>query len=259
MEFVVGQTETGAVSAAAFGTPKWKTHVRETPPVRDPRGRSRPTHRFSPYCEALQRNVGIEGGNELTCFLLLEILHAAGLIRWFKEQPFALTKEQHGIEATPDFIFEWMDGRLYVPEVKSAKFVTSDVEDKTAQLAAFMAKEDITYVLWTDKKHLHKRLWHNVRAVRRAGIGFFSPADVERVRATVRDGPKTLQQLIDGGVDSDLVLNQIRAGAMHFNLLEKRNAKTIITPCAEPALYADLLSSRPDPESWWNALPDHRP
>ena len=85
-----------------LGTVEWIQLVRSTPPVRNPIGRSRPTEQFFPYSEALKRNMGIEGGNELTGMLLLEALHAAGLVRWFKEQPFKLTEIEHGIEATPD-------------------------------------------------------------------------------------------------------------------------------------------------------------
>ena len=128
------------MSDLTIGSPDWIEHVRTTPPVRDPRGRSRPTQRWNPHVEALERESGLEGGNELTCALLLEILHAAGLVTWFKEQPFKLNQESHGVDATPDFMFQWKNGALYVPEVKSARFVTSEVEAECAAISAVLAK-----------------------------------------------------------------------------------------------------------------------
>jgi hypothetical protein len=237
-----------------IGTDDWIQFVRSTPPVRNPIGRSRPTEQFFPYSEALKRNMGIEGGNELTGMLLLEALHAAGLVRWFKEQPFELNEPEHGIEATPDFIFEWCDGKRFVAETKSSAYVTADVLDRTARLTALLGKVEIDYLLWTDKIHLRKPLWTNVRRIWSERGAYYSTEEVEIVMKAICDGPRTLGYLVEHGANSDTALHLAGKGRAHFNLTEHWNARTIISDRPEKSHYGLHLGAKHDPEAWWNSL-----
>jgi len=198
--------------------------------------------------------MGIEGGNELTGMLLLEALHAAGLVRWFKEQPFQLKEDAHGIEAVPDFLFEWCDGTKYVAETKSAAYVTADVLDRTTQLTALLAKAGINYVLWTDKDHLRRPLWTNVRRVWNERGAHYSREELEVVTEAISESPRTLQHLVELGANPDAALHLVGRGRAHFNLTEKWNARTIISSQPERSHYRLHLAARHDPEAWWNSL-----
>lgn len=243
------------MSSAALGTAAWLREVRSSLPVRGVLGRSRPTQQFAPKSAALGRNASAEGGNELTALLLLEALHAAGLVTWFKEQPFELTEQEHGVKAIPDFIFEWQGGIVYVLEVKSAKYLTVEVNEKLAQVASVINGAGMKYLVWTDKKQLKKPLWSNVRKLWSARGIFVSDTDRDKALSAVRKGPTTLGALLKDGNDPEVLMYLVAMGQAHFNLNEKRNEHTQVRTSAIAAHYHDLLGARPDPESWWNAIP----
>lgn len=206
--------------------------------------------------ESLGRNLGIEGGNELTCALLLELLLKCGLVVWYKEQPFEMTTREHGVDAVPDFIFQWHDRRVFVAEVKSKKFLTVEVERKLEDVARVISNAGIEYLLWTDQQQLNRVVWHAVRSIYRAGISAVPREEVTSALLMVRDGPATLEELRRGGIDVAVVKNQVHCGAMHYNLLRKLDANTIISRRPDESYYLGLLGDRPDTERWWHSLPD---
>jgi hypothetical protein len=242
---------------APLGSKEWIDDVYASPPARDPRGRSRPTQRASPPSSALRRSVGIEGGNELTAYLVLEILFAAGLIKRFKEQPFALDRKLYGSAAIPDFIFEWYDGQHFVAEVKSSAYYTAAKERTAEKLHELLGKHQLKYVVWTTEAHLTRRLWHNVRQIRRRHLKIPEPIQLDALLRELEQGPKSLGLLIDQGYEQDEILCAIWSGQLHINLLEKRDVTTKVHRYPNPHFYTPLLGARPDTESWWNALSDH--
>lgn len=239
-----------------FGSPAWIDYVYSSPPARDPRGRSRPTQRSSPHSDALGRSVGIEGGNELTACLLLEIWVACGLVRRFKEQPFALDAALYGKGAIPDFIFEWRDGTHVVAEVKSSAFYTAEKIQAAERLSNFLTEHGLRYVVWQTNAHLTRRAWHNVRQVRGAKHLVPEPHALERLLSDLNGTSMTYQQLIANGHDTELIRHAVWTGKAHFNLLEKMNVSTEISATANAGHYAALIGARPDPNEWWNSLPD---
>jgi hypothetical protein len=237
-------------SSPKFGTDEWLRHVRSTPPVRDPLGRSRPTCQFSPYSRHLERNVGIEGGNELTAFLLLEALQSCGLVAWFKEQPFEEDNR------TPDFLFQWHTGMRYVAEVKSAKFITDEVKAYLEEMDALVKGVGMAYVVWTDREHLREPLWSNVRKIDKELKADHDEKETERLIALLQAGDTTLAQLAHEGVDPDTVLHAVAQGRASFDFTGRWNTKTVISEKPHEASFSKLLGARHDPEQWWNALSD---
>ncbi len=239
-----------------LGSNGWIDHVYTSAPARDPRGRSRSTQRASPPSNALERSVGIEGGNELTAYLFLEILFSAGLVRRFKEQPFEMDRKLYGMAAIPDFIFEWHDSQQFVVEVKSSNFYTAEKERTAERLHAVLNEKQIRYVVWTSEVHLTRVVWHNVRQIRRRRLKDVAPSTLETLTRKLEETPLSLGDLIDQGYDQDEVLASVWNGRLHLNLLEKRNVRTQVYANPNPHFYASLLGARPDLERWWNALPD---
>lgn len=242
---------------AEIGTQLWISQVRGTPPVREPLGRSRPTHQFAPYCRHLNLTVGIEGGNELTALLMLDVFALAGLVTWFKPQPFELTEQAHGINAVPDFAFQWRStGQIYIAEAKAKAYINESVLAETSQLSKLFAAHGVEYLLWNDKEHLTRMLGSNVRKLWNCRSIFLSDEEIKAARDSVASGARTLGQLISQGVKSDAIFHLADAGHLHFNLMDKRSLKTNIAGVANEQHYDALLKGRIDPESWWNAIPD---
>lgn len=249
----------GALITAGIGTSAWIEQVRSTPPARSPLGRSRPTHQYKPYLASMGRQVACEGANEVTCALLLDILAKAGLVRWWKEQPFQLKEREHGIEATPDGIFEWTNGKHYVLETKSAKYVTEKVLAKAAELEALFKAAGVTYLFWTDDKQVGNPLRTTVRQIWTAGGADISADEVGQVMNIVAQGPVAIGTVLEQGIRPDAYRHAIAIGKVHCNLTEKLDEHTILYPNRLDHAYDVLLGGGPDPEGWWNALPDKQP
>ena len=241
-----------------IGTPAWISEVRHSPPTRAVLSRRRATHQFAPYLNSIGRRAACEGANELTCALLLDILARAGLVRWFKDQPFTLTEAEHGIKATPDFLFEWVDGRRFVLETKSAKYVTEAVMAKATRLEALFDRAGLTYLFWTDDKQVAKPLRSNVRKLWHARGMQLDESDLLRTTDSVKHGPVPMGVLLSEGIHPQAIRQAIDQGRVHCNLTENLDERAILYPTVLERAYDVLLGGRPDPESWWNALPNRQ-
>lgn len=101
-----------------IGSPAWIKAVYEADPARSVLGRSRPTQRNISVDRELGTSIAVEGRLENMALQMLDWLKNQGLVRRFKTQPFKLNKDEHGFEATPDFMFEDDTQNQYVLEVK---------------------------------------------------------------------------------------------------------------------------------------------
>lgn len=240
-----------------FGSRQWIDCVYDTKSARDPRGRSRPTHRFAPAFRSQKNPVCMEGGNELTAFLMLEIFQECGLIDRFKPQPFLLN--QPGLVATPDFLFEMKDEHgasiQIVVEVKSSAYYTVERQKKCETLSRFFAQYGIRYVVWTTKEHLTRTLWHVVRQVSMSQV--LVPS-VERTNdlLDVLRRPKTMGSLIDLHYSVDEILHEVWKGRAHFDLTLPIGAETMVGQTPHADTYAHLFHAEPNAEAWWDSLPD---
>ncbi len=241
-----------------FGSATWLDAIKASNWMPPPLGKGRPTERLSPHCRALGRTVEVEGGYQLTLLLLLDIWQAAGLVEWFRERPFRLTTVEHGLALAPSFIFEWIPtGAIYVVSFRQKKFQTTELVAEAQEAAKFLDDRGLRYLLWNDKEHVTTTAWHNVRQIHRSGVFAHDTPVLERAIACVPEGGTTLGSLAKSGIDSEIVLNLIWNGVLHINLLEKRNVSTRVVSAVDPHVYGALIGSRPDPESWWNALQDY--
>ena len=123
-----------------------------TEPVREVKGKSRPTQRFSQKnpLENLKQ-IWAEGGNEHTAVLLLIHLEVLGIVRRFKLQPFNISDLDETLEGVPDILVEMKNGRFYVIEAKARRYITVEVNEKLNQIDECMKSLGIDYLLWNDK------------------------------------------------------------------------------------------------------------
>jgi hypothetical protein len=244
-------------SQEVMGSTAWLAKVYTTPPVRDPGGRSRPTERFVMKSRYAQQRYVVEGGNELTAALLLDILYAAGLVKRYKPQPFVMYADVHGVDATPDFLFEWAPTSIhFVAEVKSSSYLDPEKLRKVCKVGGAVVRHGLRYCLWNTKEHMTDWTWTNVRQTHKLKNMFPDDDTVDKLCDLLATGPKTLGHLLDAGVDQDTVLHRAWHGHAHFDMCKKRTVATAISAQPRPEYYHHLLNASPDPESWWNALGD---
>jgi hypothetical protein len=58
-----------------------------------------------------------EGGGASIARSLMEAMQNTGVVTRFKLEPFTLTRTEHGVDATPDSLFQTVDGETFVIEV----------------------------------------------------------------------------------------------------------------------------------------------
>lgn len=148
-----------------FGSEDWVAHVRNTPPVRKIKSRSKYTHRHAPWLFRRNRLAYVESRNELVGILALEYLEMLGDLLFYKEQPFRTPLElwESGVDAlgdrgsreyTPDFFAIGLNGEKFVIEVKSARFISRVHEEGFERWKEIFAEHGLKYLLWTDHKPL---------------------------------------------------------------------------------------------------------
>jgi hypothetical protein len=109
----------------------------------------------------------LQGRNETTAALLLEYLTTLGHITRYKAQPFQTSADEFGYEIVPDFMAIDRSGKIFVIEVKSARFITPLTQSILERNRKTFSKFGITYLWWTDTKPLNKNVRFNLLNMRR--------------------------------------------------------------------------------------------
>ena len=249
-----------------FGSTEWLTHVENSPPVRKTKGRTMYTHRHALWLICLNRLGYVESRNELICILALEYLAMRGQISFFKEQPFTTPKElwderitaladRNSHQYTPDFYARSPNGERFIIEVKSARFLSREMEADIERWKEIFGKYGLKYLLWTDQAPLVNYLRQNLLRLRRAAVQHYEKDEVSRlIHILQQDGPMPVWALYNRNVDADLIANAVWAGKAHFPLQYVLGDNTQISLEASDDLAHHLLGLEPDMYRWWNSL-----
>ena len=252
--------------SVSFGSDEWLTHVEKSPPVRKIKSRTRYTHRHSPWLLRRNRLGYVESRNELIGILALEYLEMRGCISFYKEQPFTTPKElwEEGVanltdrkshEYTPDFYARSPNGERFVIEVKSARFVSREMEASIERWREIFAEHGLKYLLWTDRSPLVSHLRQNLLRLRRAAVQYYEPDEVSRlVQILEEKGPRPVWALYNLDVDLDLIAYATWQGKTHFPLQSLLGGNTEISLAPADDLAGHLLGLEPDMHHWWNTL-----
>jgi uncharacterized protein YlzI (FlbEa/FlbD family) len=199
-----------------------------------------------------------EGGGAAIARSLLETMQNAGVVTRFKLEPFKLTRQDHGIDATPDNLFQTQNGETFVVEVKSSQFLTAERIEKCRQVEAALAGSGMRYLLWTDTSPIPPMLWRLIREMRRLGFSAISQDDIQKVINAISDQPKSVAELREAGIYRNLILCAAWHGVAHFSLNYEFNEKTIISSDVNTREFSRFLTSDVKSHVWWNNLrPSH--
>ena len=238
----------------ALGSKKWIEQVFSEGPARSVQGRSRPTQRYL----TLDRRGHIviaEGGGAAISRGLLEAMQNAGVVTRFKLEPFQLTRRDHGIDATPDILFQTSSGETFVVEVKSSRFLTSEKIEKCRQVELALRGSGMTYLLWTDTSPIPPTLWRLIREMRRLGFCAISQAEIQKVIDAIAHTHKSVAELRQLGIYRDQILAATWHGAAHFSLHSEFGDKTMIAKDVNTRQFSRCLKSVIKNHVWWNNLP----
>jgi len=228
----------------------------ESPPRRQVNGRSRPTQRFVFRSDCSGVTV-TEGGNELTAALLFEHMWRCGWLRRYKFQPFSLDQLDLPETTVPDVLVELVDGRYFLVEVKSAKFLTPEKRQKFEATASLLRTRSLNCVLWTDANELSKTVWHNARHLQRASRLKVDDGDMNAVLPALPHA-RTLGQLMQiTDTPFDVLLAVAARGVFHLNLQKKFDEHAHVFTKAPTHEFNMLFSAGPNAGGWWNRVPSH--
>lgn len=249
-----------------FGSAEWLAHVESSLPVRKIKSRTSHTHRHAPWLICRNRLGFVESRNELVGLLALEYLEMRGLLSFHKEQPFTTPLElwEEGIanltdrkshQYTPDFFARSPDGNLFVIEVKSARFVSREMEASCERWKEIFAEYGLKYLLWTDRSPLVGHLRNNLFRLRRAAIQYYDTDEVSRLVGILQEkGPMPVWALYNLDIDLDLIAYTTWLGKAHFPLQRLLSGNTQVGLEADDSLAQHLLGLEPDLYRWWNSL-----
>jgi hypothetical protein len=236
-----------------LGTAAWRQWVFSSGPARDPRGRSRPTQRYVVLDDDGSSSVA-EGGNTAIARAILTTAVHAGQVVKAKLEPFSLTVAEHGVAATPDVLFEAADGRLFVPETKSSKYLTEAKLERLRHVEEVINKAGMTYLFWTDAWPLTPAVWRLLRETRRCGTSAVDEQELRRLADTIQDGPRTVRELREAGLYREIVLAGVWRGQAHINLFADLKDETVVSTDSAARDFESILSAPVDAHSWWRGL-----
>lgn len=238
----------------ALGSNKWVEQVFSEGPARSVQGRSRPTQRYLTSDHRGQMVIA-EGGGASIARSLLEAMQNAGVVTRFKLEPFTLTRKEHGVDATPDSLFQTFDGETFVIEVKSSRYLTAEKIDKCLQVQAALAGSGMKYLLWTDTSPLPPALWRLLREMRRLGYSAVPRESIEQVIHAISEKPMTVEELRQIGIYRDIILAAAWHGVSHFNLHVEFGDKTMVSNDVNARQFPRFLKSTVKTHAWWSGLP----
>lgn len=238
----------------ALGSGKWIEHVFSEGPARSVQGRSRPTQRYLTADHRGQMVIA-EGGGASIARSLLEAMQNAGVVTRFKLEPFTLTRKDHGVDATPDNLFQTSDGETFVIEVKSSRYLTAEKIENCIQVQAALANSGMKYLLWTDTSPLPPALWRLLREMRRLGYSAIPRESIEQLIHAISEKPKTVEELRQIGIYRDTILAAAWHGVAHFNLHGEFGDKTMVSNEVNARQFSRFLKSSIKTHVWWSGLP----
>ena len=235
-----------------IGSPAWIKAVYEADPARSVLGRSRPTQRNISVDRELGTSIAVEGRLENMALQMLDWLKNQGLVRRFKTQPFKLNKDEHGVEATPDFMFEDDAKNQYVLEVKPVDSFDPCEQHQQGEVGRVVSLAQMKFVLWTDQWPLTRTVHHNLWHMRRAAKLGFSESDLLEVVNAVASNSKSLQEL----QACDAIYAAAYRGLVFLNVFHPIQANTHVHSTAPQHIHRELFKGWCPADMAWDRLPN---
>ena len=239
-----------------LGSPEWLAEAFGSGPARDVRGRSRPTQRYIGRALGGEASVA-EGGNAAIARTLLTAAILAGQVKRIKMEPFQLLESDHGVHAIPDTLFERADGRVFVVEAKSDRFLTDEKLDKCRAVEKVVNAAGMTYLFWTDRWPLSPSLWQLMLELRRCGTSSVSEDRIQEIAERLSTKPMAMSELRELDLYRAYVLAAAWRGLAHFNLFAPLTDATVVSNDARDRGMAQIFTAPVDTKTFFRSLTRH--
>jgi hypothetical protein len=229
--------------------------VWSSPPVDKIKGRTKWTQAHQPWSETLGRLAPVQGRGEYIGLLALEYLKRTGHVERFKEHAFATTVDDLGWEVRPDHFALGGNKALYVIEVKTARFVTAEIQMKLDANRTAFRKFGMKYLVWTDRHPLTRPVRHNLINMRRAATEDVTDGEIGGlVELTRSEGEIPLGAVVDRGFDINCVFSAWWQGKVFLPLTRDVTASTLVSDRPVENYPAIFLDEKPIVDDWWETL-----
>lgn len=237
-----------------LGSPAWIERVFASPDARKVWGRARPTQRYA-IAGSDGEPTYAEGGNEAVSRALMILGVNTGQIKRWKFQPFELTKAEFGIQAFPDLLFQTHDNRVFVAEMKSARYLNHEKLEKVKAVESIVnGTGRMRYLLWTDAWPLVPATTRLVRELRRCGTSAIPKLAVTTLQKILQSGPKTFLELRELGYFRDVVMAAVWHGKAHLNLSESVTDTSVVTANVSTRRFEETLCAPVSSQTLWHRM-----
>lgn len=232
-----------------FGSDAWADDVFSSPPVRRVEGRRKWTQRSAPLYDGTRHYTE---GLEILATYAFEYFLKLGVITNWKLQPYYWFGKR-----VPDALLRLAgDGKLAIAQVKSAKYLTADVQAAFDQEAAEARGYGMSHLVWTDQKPLTSGMRDTLLQLRRARNVPVDPACYEAFLDFVRQEKEvTALQIAKAGHHPSMIPVAVRNIDLFIDITEKINERTIVSSHQKFDGRRLLLGFGFDAKAWWNSLP----
>jgi hypothetical protein len=241
------------VSNHQIGSPRWLDAVWSSPPVRDLSRLRTFTQRQSTRVDRVDNwTEGTEG----VAVYALEYLQQIGVVRRFKPQACHIPVPD-GSMFIPDFLVErgW-DGAVGVLELKAARYLTPEVQEKFRFRAALCQEHGLFHMVWTDKFPLTPGMKSTLFRIRQARSVEPPPDEYDAFCSFLRERRIiTALDVARAGHSPSLIPIAVRRGDAHVDFTKAIDEHTLVRTAPVIDGRQFFMGSGFDPEGWWNSLP----
>lgn len=195
-----------------------------------------------------------EGGSAAIARSLLTAAILAGDVKRIKMEPFELLESEHGIHATPDILVERVDGRVFVVEAKSDRYLTDEKLDKCRTVERVVNATGMTYLFWTDRWPLSPAVWQLVRELRRCGTSSVPEDRIREIAERLAARPNTISELRQLGLYRDYVLAAAWRGSAHLDLFAPLTDATVVSNDARDRGMDQIFTAPVDTKTFRRSL-----
>ena len=195
-----------------------------------------------------------EGGSAAVARTLLTAAILAGLVKRIKLEPFELLESDHGVHATPDILFERADGRVFVVEAKSDRFLTDEKLEKCRTVEKVVNATGMTYLFWTDRWPLSPAVWQLMRELRKCGTSSVPEDRIREIAERLATRPMAMTELRQLGLYRDYVLAAAWRGSAHFDLFAPLTDATVVSNDAKDRGMDQIFTAPVDTKTFRRSL-----
>ena len=232
----------------------WRDAAFGSPPLRNVKTKSKSTTR-TPH-RSQQHGISTlyaEGNNELCCLRLLEHLWRCRLVKRFNSQAIDLGEMGGPKDHIIDLLVELIDGSVHAIQVKSKRFLTTEVLAVLDMEREFLEPRGFNFHIWTNRDSLGPPTSHSVNQIDR---GFRFPAEqsiLNLIGQRAQEDASTLQPLLlEFGWDD--VMSAAAHLKFHIDITKEINENTPVYKNLSINYYSFLFKGRNDSRNWWDSL-----